>query len=77
MSWGGLMGEIFDNGEKVGDCLVIGGRIPRIHRGDGLPVYFVRQHDDGTDIQFRNGITRKMLAYPSSWPSPGGGAGTA
>jgi len=68
----GIHATVYDElGERVGHCLMIGPRIPRLHHSDGLPVMFVTEHLDGSLITDRQGQSARMLAYPSTLPGPG------
>jgi len=68
----GLLAEVYEEGRKVGDCLIIGRGVPRVHHADRVPVYLVAQHPRGSLQQLKDQRTRApLLAYPSAWPGPG------
>lgn len=75
MSAAGILGDIYFEGRAVGQCLLIGAKVPRIHHSDGVPVFQVAQHDDGTPIGLPGNRMVKLLAYPSAWPKHGTHAG--
>lgn len=76
MSDRGVYAILTDGFNKVGDCLIIGRSIPRVHHADGLPVYLVVEHPDGILVATATGTkldkVLSLLAYPSHWPAPGG-----
>ena len=71
MSTAGIYGSIIDDRGEQTPCLLIGPNVPRIHYGDGLPVYMVIENDLGIPIQCKDKRLRNLLAYPSSMPAPG------
>lgn len=71
MSSRGLLAKIYQDGKPVGDGLMIGEKVPRLHHSDGIPVYLVAAHDDGVPVSHRSGRLDRLLAYPSAWPAPG------
>lgn len=82
MSSAGLFATVYEDGKAVGDCLIIGREVPRLHHSDGIPVYLVVAHDDGVPVTLLRpdkhgyqGRTVKLLAYPSAWPAIGGPSG--
>lgn len=72
MSAAGVIGSIVEQGKPVGDCLLIGAGVPRIHHSDGIPVFLVVEHPEGTELTTRGHLRQRLLAYPSAWPRPGG-----
>ena len=71
MSAGGIYAELRVAGQAR-PVLLMGAGVPRIHQGDGLPVYLVAVHSRGTLIKLRDGKTlQRLLAYPIEWSGPG------
>lgn len=82
MSDRGIYASIF-NGEPSNvsgsitrpSCIIIGKDVPRVHHGDGVPVFFIVEHPDGVPVAVNNGTKtptiKRLIAYPSHWPAPG------
>lgn len=71
MSSAGIYAQVIERGLAVQSCLIVGAGIPRIHHGDGCPVYLVAEHHLGTLIRDHQQKTLELLAYPVAWPGPG------
>lgn len=71
MSSAGIYAQVIERGLAVQSCLIVGAGIPRIHHGDGCPVFLVTEHHLGTLIRDHKGTPHELLAYPSAWPGPG------
>lgn len=68
----GIHGVITDGNGQRTRCLVIGQGVPRIHSGDGMPVYqVVEDRRRGLPVILKDGSERHLLAYPSTWVQPG------
>ncbi len=67
----GIWGTVYHKGVSVSDCLIIGRGVPHIHHAYEIPVYLVAEHELGAAVRFKDGVVRKLLAYPSGWPGPG------
>lgn len=71
MSAAGIYAQRWRFGEKT-DIIIVGPGIPALHHSDGVPVYQVIEHERGFPVRFADGRTANLLAYPSTWPAPGG-----
>ena len=71
MSTAGIHAMVYENGQAVESCLMVGGRVPKIHHSDGIPVYFVTTDDRGAATPCTDNVVRRLIAYPSGWPGPG------
>lgn len=72
MSHAGVYAQVIERGIAVKTCLLVGAGIPRIHHGDGVPVYLVTEHKRGSPIADFAHKVRTLVAYPVAWPGPGG-----
>lgn len=71
MSSAGIYAQVIERGIAVQSCLIVGVGIPRIHHGDGCPIFLVAEHHLGAMIRDHQQQTHELVAYPVAWPGPG------